>query len=145
MKCYIPLGNCALRYKGYEYNNQKVCLRYEETLKTYHEAADVCQREGGDLIRVDSITKHNIMSAFIGKYVENITTSRWMSFKDSKFFKYGCLIRLLHTQKDMYLCIIYIHVQWKFFIYMKTLRSMHFDKFWKKNLDYAQQYNSIFI
>uniref|UniRef100_A0A8W8NNQ4 C-type lectin domain-containing protein n=1 Tax=Magallana gigas TaxID=29159 RepID=A0A8W8NNQ4_MAGGI len=94
-------GNCALRYKGYEYNNQKVCLRYEETLKTYHEAADVCQREGGDLIRVDSITKHNIMSAFIEEqrladrsevWVQGIRDSNLVwRYHDSTELKYTCL------------------------------------------------------
>lgn len=35
----------------------------------YHQAADVCQHEGGDLIRLDSLTKHNIMRSFVGKYL----------------------------------------------------------------------------
>lgn len=37
-------------------------------MKKYHQAADVCQHEGGDLIRLDSLTKHNIMRSFVGKY-----------------------------------------------------------------------------
>lgn len=66
--CFIPLGNCPIKYKGYDYNNHKTCLRFEECLKTYKEAADICQTEGGDLIRVDSITKHSIMRAVVGSY-----------------------------------------------------------------------------
>lgn len=36
-------------------------------MKKYQQAADVCQQEGGDLIRLDSLTKHNIMRAFVGE------------------------------------------------------------------------------
>lgn len=61
------LGFCPFNYTGYKYKKDKICLRYEESLKTYHEAADICQREGGDLIRVDSLDKHNIMKEFVGK------------------------------------------------------------------------------
>lgn len=66
-KLFILLGFCPFKYTGYKYNQDKVCLRYEESLRTYQEAVDICQREGGDLIRVDSLTKHNILKDFVGK------------------------------------------------------------------------------
>lgn len=61
------LGFCPIKYTGYKYNQDKICLSYEESLKTYYESVDICQREGGDLIRVDSLHKHSIMKEFVGK------------------------------------------------------------------------------
>lgn len=61
------LGFCPIKYTGYIYNQDKICLSYEESLKTYYESVDICQREGGDPIRVDSLHKHSIMKEFVGK------------------------------------------------------------------------------
>lgn len=106
-------GNCVDNYKGYEYNNVKFCLRYEESLKTYHEAVDICKREGGDLIRVDSLAKHNIMRSFVERqriadraevWVQGIRDSNltWR-YHDSTELDYTCLTGVSANSNSNYM------------------------------------------
>uniref|UniRef100_K1QB98 Receptor-type tyrosine-protein phosphatase kappa n=1 Tax=Magallana gigas TaxID=29159 RepID=K1QB98_MAGGI len=109
----VPIRFCPFKYTGYKYNQDKVCLRYEESLRTYQEAVDICQREGGDLIRVDSLTKHNILKDFVEKerslsevevWVQGIRDGNFIwRYHDSTELNYTCLTRISANTESNYM------------------------------------------
>ncbi|XP_052692168.1 uncharacterized protein LOC128170441 [Crassostrea angulata] len=109
---YIP-GFCPFNYTGYTYNEHMICLRYEESMKKYHQAADVCQHEGGDLIRLDSLTKHNIMRSFVEEERTLAEVEVWVQgirdanltwrYHDSTQLNYTCLRGVTGEPTDNYM------------------------------------------
>uniref|UniRef100_A0A8W8P230 C-type lectin domain-containing protein n=1 Tax=Magallana gigas TaxID=29159 RepID=A0A8W8P230_MAGGI len=136
---------CPFKYTGYKYNQDKICLRYEESLRTYQEAVDICQREGGDLIRVDSLTKHNILKDFVEKkrslsevevWVQGIRDGNFIwRYHDSTELNYTCLTRIsANTESnymravsnDNYNCNDHTHLYSTFFLCEIYIRDIWF-------------------
>lgn len=60
------LAACAQGYATYNYTDTQVCLKYVSETASYPEAAQHCQAEGGDLIKLDSKLKFDIMKNYLG-------------------------------------------------------------------------------
>lgn len=65
---FIFSVSCKDGYFTYNYTNTQICLKYVSTLSTYPEATKYCQADGGDLIKLDSQLKHDIVTDYLGKY-----------------------------------------------------------------------------
>uniref|UniRef100_K1QEB5 C-type lectin domain-containing protein n=1 Tax=Magallana gigas TaxID=29159 RepID=K1QEB5_MAGGI len=57
--------SCKDGYLTYNYTNTQICLKYVSTPSTYLEATEYCQADGGDLIRLDSKRKHDIVTDYL--------------------------------------------------------------------------------
>lgn len=58
----IFLVPCKHGYVAYNSSGTQICLKYVSTPSTYPEATEYCQADGGDLIRLDSKRKHDILT-----------------------------------------------------------------------------------
>lgn len=61
---YIPVS-CPSHYKEHKRDDVTICLGYSDNSMVYHAATSSCQTEGGDLIKVDSLDKFNILKEFL--------------------------------------------------------------------------------
>lgn len=61
----VVYSYCLTEYIDVNYSMVRTCLRLELLAKNYSDAALSCQRDGGDLIRIDSAEKYTIFQQFI--------------------------------------------------------------------------------
>lgn len=63
----VVLAACTTGYATYNYTDTQICLKYVSEPASYQEAAQYCQAEGGDLIKLDSKLKYDIMKDYLGR------------------------------------------------------------------------------
>lgn len=63
---FVLLAACADGYVTYNYTNTQICLKYVSSPAMYPDAVQHCQLEGGDLIRLDSKLKYDILTELLG-------------------------------------------------------------------------------
>lgn len=63
----VVLAACTTGYATYTYTDTQICLKYVSAPASYPEAAQHCQAEGGDLIKLDSKLKYEIMKDYLGR------------------------------------------------------------------------------
>lgn len=61
----VVYSYCPTEYIDVNSSMVRTCLRLELMAKNYSDAALGCQRDGGDLIRIDSAEKFTIFLQFI--------------------------------------------------------------------------------
>lgn len=74
---FIPPA-CATGYATYNYTDIQICLKYVSVPASYPEAAELCEAEGGDLIRLDSQLKHDIMTNYLVPIANGSTIDVWI-------------------------------------------------------------------
>ena len=72
--CYY-LGRCGNGYVAYNYTDHQICLKFVNNPASYIEASAQCQIEGGNLFKIDTKLKHDILTEYLGmlriKHIES--------------------------------------------------------------------------
>ncbi|XP_048751140.1 uncharacterized protein LOC125662817 [Ostrea edulis] len=111
LQTYIT-GQCPMEYTAFQYGEHRICLRYVESSQNYLDAVDVCSREGGDVIRLDTEEKHDILRLFVeGKrqlpevevWVQGIYDNGTWRYHDGSEFTYTCLNRASQDPAEIYM------------------------------------------
>ncbi|XP_048751426.2 uncharacterized protein LOC125663163 [Ostrea edulis] len=91
--CYLPLSgsvlngskwesflevSCPSHYKEHKRDDVTICLGYSDSSMVYHAVTSSCQTEGGDLIKVDSLDKFNILKEFLKDTADLTTAEVWV-------------------------------------------------------------------
>ncbi|XP_056001967.1 uncharacterized protein LOC130049032 [Ostrea edulis] len=91
--CYFPLSgsvlngsewksffelSCPSHYKEYKRDDVTICLGYSDSSMVYHAATTSCHREGGDLVKVDSPDKFNILKDLLNTTANLTTAEVWI-------------------------------------------------------------------
>ncbi|XP_062597888.1 uncharacterized protein LOC134259308 [Saccostrea cucullata] len=93
-------GHCPLEYTAVDYKTGRICLRYVESAVKYLKAKDICTKQWGDLIRLDSLDKHNILRSFVESKRQSAEVDVWVQgvdhngtwrYHDNQEFTYTCL------------------------------------------------------
>uniref|UniRef100_K1R1M3 Uncharacterized protein n=1 Tax=Magallana gigas TaxID=29159 RepID=K1R1M3_MAGGI len=89
---YRAKAACATGYATYNYTDTQICLKYVSAPASYPEAAQQCQAEGGDLIKLDSKLKYEIMKDYLVPIANGVTIDVWIqgeNFEGSLIFHDG--------------------------------------------------------
>ncbi|XP_062581395.1 uncharacterized protein LOC134243186 [Saccostrea cucullata] len=76
-KTYVP-AFCPSGYTKLQYYDLNLCLKYVPTLTRYPDAVVNCEKDGGDLIRIDTTAKYDIFKNVAGIYAVNETIHIWV-------------------------------------------------------------------
>ena len=79
-------GRCKIGYVAYNYTDHQICLKFVNNPASYIEASAQCQIEGGNLFKMDTKLKHDILTEYLGM----------LRFKLIETFRCCFFINLLH-------------------------------------------------
>ena len=65
------LGFCPKGYENFSYIDDEICLKFISKKVSYSEAAAQCQADRGDLFKMDTKLKYNILSEYLGRFCSN--------------------------------------------------------------------------
>ncbi|CAB3985203.1 macrophage mannose receptor 1-like, partial [Paramuricea clavata] len=85
------VSNCEKGYKSYD----KSCFKFFNTKKTFDDAREVCQKDGGDLMIVDSQFRQAYLIYVLERYIGNV----WIGFYHEPYsvFKFVDYRSAAHT------------------------------------------------
>lgn len=113
------IAPCAEGYTTYDLMSHQICLKYFPVPVSYYSARLLCQAEGGDLIKIDSVKKFNIFNSYHGtcSLGNNIYQGKVMLY----FFYLVVKIFILIKESSMFtLC--------QFFV--KRIKCRWIDSWW---------------
>lgn len=70
---FVPHG-----YVTFNFTDTQICLKYVTTPATYPEATKHCQADGGDLIRLDSNLKYDILTDYLAPVANGLLIDVWI-------------------------------------------------------------------
>ncbi|XP_062603875.1 uncharacterized protein LOC134265673 [Saccostrea cucullata] len=72
------VSHCPSTYVMYDYTHYNICLRYLSISANYTEAVGNCQADGGDLVKIDSSHKYDILKGHIGRFAADDSSQMWV-------------------------------------------------------------------
>nr|XP_022311390.1 uncharacterized protein LOC111116695 [Crassostrea virginica] len=74
---YIP-RRCGNGYVAYNYTDHQICLKFVNNIASYIEASAQCQIEGGNLFKMDTKLKHDILTEYLVAVANGVAIDVWI-------------------------------------------------------------------